>query len=149
MKTKPTSPKGQCQFAETAKDKPRCQKPATRLWGGNWFCDEHGTETHIIMTNERRQMNDDEINAAIAESTGIVSKDQHGKLYHTEKGYVRDCPNYHGSLDAIVPVVRAMTPLRKKAVLHKLFNLTGSDYVSLATPAQWCEAYLKAEGLRK
>lgn len=58
-------------------------------------------------------------------------------------------PNYHGSLDAIVPVVRAMPYLRKKAVLHKLFVLTSNEYVSLATPAQWCEAYLKAEGLWK
>ncbi len=35
-------------------------------------------------------MKTDEINAAIAENAGIVSRDQHGKLYHTEDGYERN-----------------------------------------------------------
>lgn len=32
----------QCQYAESAADKPRCEAKATRKWGEHWFCDEHG-----------------------------------------------------------------------------------------------------------
>lgn len=90
-----------------------------------------------------------EQNIAIAEIAGIVSKDQHGKLYHTEEGYVRDCPNYHGSLDAIVPVVRDMPRAKQDIVLIALIDLSNYRASHLATPAQWCEAYLRAEGLWK
>lgn len=94
-------------------------------------------------------MNANEINAAIAENAGIVSRDQHGELYHTHDGYVRDCPNYHGSLDAIVPVVRAMPDLKRAKVIMELASICLGQVICLATPAQWCEAYLRAEGLWK
>ena len=94
-------------------------------------------------------MNANEINAAIAENAGIVSRDQHGKLYHTEDGYVRDCPNYHGSLDAIVPVVRDMPDYKRMKAIMELADMCFGHALCLATPAQWCEAYLRAEGLWK
>lgn len=94
-------------------------------------------------------MTPNEINIAIAETQGWKICEANWIGFTDRNPSPRTFPNYHGSLDAIVPVVRAMPYLRKKAILHKLFNLTGSDYVSLATPAQWCEAYLKAEGLWK
>lgn len=90
-----------------------------------------------------------EINIAIAEIAGIVSKDQHGKLYHTEKGYVRDCPNYHGSLDAIAPVVRAMPRLKRVKVITELAGICLGQVICLATPDQWCEAVLREAGLWK
>ncbi len=46
-------------------------------------------------------MKTDEINAAIAENAGIVSRDQHGKLYHTEDGYVRETPQITTTLPQI------------------------------------------------
>jgi len=98
-----------------------------------------------------------EQNIEIAEIAGIVSKDQHGKLYHTEKGYVRDCPNYHGSLDAIVPVVRAMIFSRRHAVFAQLREIQkfqsglypAPNGLLLSTAAQWCEAVLREAGLWK
>jgi len=95
-----------------------------------------------------------EINTAIAEIAGIVSKDQHGKLYHTEEGYVRDCPNYHGSLDAIVPVVRDKFKTNKEMAWY-VFNLHlvvkgATEFDSyFAAADKWCEAYLRALQLWK
>ena len=121
-------------------------------------------------------MTPDEINAAIAESLGarIVRKNfDHYKHSIGErwewmdgtpcaypggglfghgwnlKANASELPNYHDSLDAIVPVVRAMNYQEKRIVMRELFNASGNDYVALATPAQWCEAYLKAKELWK
>jgi hypothetical protein len=67
-------------------------------------------------------------------------------------------PNYHGSLDAIVPVVRAMPVTcengdrRHKdqvSVAIELGLICFPYPACLAAPAQWCEAYLKAEGMWK
>jgi hypothetical protein len=59
-------------------------------------------------------------------------------------------PDYHGSLDAIVPVVRAMPTAKKTAVLCVLCANTADTEAALtATPAQWCEAVLREEGLWK
>lgn len=58
-------------------------------------------------------------------------------------------PNYHGSLDAIVPVVRAMPDLKRAKVIIELVSICLGQVICLATPAQWCEAYLRSEGLWK
>jgi len=34
-----------CDFASLSDSKPRCCNIATRKWGDNWFCDEHGFRT--------------------------------------------------------------------------------------------------------
>lgn len=39
MNAKPTK---QCEFASLSDTQPRCEKPATRMYGGHWFCEEHG-----------------------------------------------------------------------------------------------------------
>lgn len=46
-------------------------------------------------------MNNQEINIAIAEACGIISKDQWGSLYRTLHGIVRDCPDYCNDLNAM------------------------------------------------
>ena len=46
-------------------------------------------------------MNDEQINEAIAEACGIVSKDQWGSLYKTPRGILRDCPDYCNDLNAM------------------------------------------------
>jgi hypothetical protein len=61
----------------------------------------------------------------------------------------RVIPNYHGSLDAIVPVVRAMPMAKQDIVLIALIDMSNYRASHLATPAQWCEAVLRAEGLWK
>lgn len=107
-------------------------------------------------------MKPEEINKAIAESVGWKGiyqrgvdacmvgwngelpsgKDIHGK---------GSCPipNYHGSLDAIVPVVRALPYLEWDDVMIELMHMSeeAGHEMALATPAQWCEAYLNAKGL--
>lgn len=95
-------------------------------------------------------MTPEQINETIAHETGIVSADQHGPLYKTDGGYVRDCPDFYGSLDAIVPVVRGSDSIND--VFDELFLILGSAHpvtMSMAAPSQWCEAYLRAKGLIK
>jgi hypothetical protein len=53
------------------------------------------------------------------------------------------------TLDAIVPVARAMPTAKKMAVIQILSTLSGSDHFTLSTPAQWCEAVLREAGLWK
>ena len=100
-------------------------------------------------------MTPDEINAAIAESVGwrIDDELEDGALMGTHPSTGWDMvPDFHGSLDAIVPVVRAMDDDSRSQVVCWLFRLSvqGPLFSShFATPSQWCEAYLKAKGLWK
>ena len=85
-----------------------------------------------------------EINAAIAESVGIKRFDP--------LGYAVFFPDYHGSLDAIVPVVRALDDDSRCQVVLQLVKITiqGPMFAGyFATAAQWCEAYLKSLNLWK
>ncbi len=99
-------------------------------------------------------MTPEQINAAIAEFHGWY------KVHWNEDGLqdgliacsLEGIPNYYGSLDAIVPVVREMDDTAMAQVIVELHRLSiegqlFSCYV--ATPAQWCEAYLKSKGLWK
>jgi hypothetical protein len=99
-------------------------------------------------------MKPEEINKAIAETCGFKFIQRSCKKMKgvsvTSDGYLVEIPNYHGSLDAIVPVVRALKSECIHKVAYLLFQITlhGPMFSShLATPAQWCEAYLKAKGL--
>ena len=61
-------------------------------------------------------------------------------------------PNYHDSLDAIMPVVRALDDDSRCQVVLQLVKITiqGPMFAGyFATAAQWCEAYLKSKGLWK
>jgi hypothetical protein len=58
-------------------------------------------------------------------------------------------PNYECSLDAIVPVVRAMDIHSQDEFAKELYKATPDTLAILATPAQWCEAYLKSRNLWK
>lgn len=54
--------KGICQWASMPDSTvPRCTKPATRQWGGCWFCDEHG----------RREAWGDYLDSKLGGSVGI------------------------------------------------------------------------------
>ena len=96
-------------------------------------------------------------NIAIAETQGFKPQYKYGGsgarlTWWVKNGIEYDgneLPNYHGSLDAIVPVVRDMPRAKKMAVIQILSTLAGSDHFTLATPAQWCEAALRAKGLRR
>jgi len=84
-------------------------------------------------------MTPEQINAAIAESLGLKPFDP--------LGYAVALPNYHGSLDAIVPVVRALPEDDQESVFDWLD--VKASFNCMATPAEWCEAYLKWKGLWK
>lgn len=51
--------------------------------------------------------------------------------------------NYHGSLDAIVPVIWQLPEDKREAVKEYL----PCDSADIPTASQWCEAYLKSKGL--
>ena len=95
-------------------------------------------------------MKPDEINAATAESLGWhfdAEFPEYPWIDSEGEGH-RSYPNYHGSLDAIVPVVRAMDNDDKETVTEWLMDIT-KEFTGLATPAEWCEAYLQWKGLWK
>ena len=59
-------------------------------------------------------------------------------------------PDYYRSLDAIIPAIRELPQLLQDRVICFLArHWRGFHSFSLATPAQWCEAYLRAKGLWK
>ena len=37
---------GQCQYAMSSTELPRCTKDATRKLGDHWFCEEHGNRKY-------------------------------------------------------------------------------------------------------
>jgi hypothetical protein len=102
-------------------------------------------------------MTPDQINAAIAETQGwnhygctgcAMSLCVCNEWIHAESEWpTSNLPNYHGALDAIVPVIRAMPEEEQHQVIIELCRITLRS--RFATPAQWCEAYLKAKGLWK
>ena len=86
-----------------------------------------------------------EINAAIAESMGWhfdAEFPEYPWMDGEGEGH-RSIPDFHGSLDAIVPVIRALDEDDFESVMDWL------GYRVLATPAQWSEAYLRWKGLWK
>jgi len=113
-------------------------------------------------------MKPEEINKAIAESVGIeIYEEPDGSRLWSAKGSP-DCsqrcgisyehaqkvclPNYHDSLDAIVPVVRALPKSEYQLTILALCKVTiyGEAFSAYtATPEQWCEAYLRVKGLWK
>ena len=99
-------------------------------------------------------MTPEQINAAIAETLGWVDIEPIAKdaaNWGREGGWdgpLRRIPNYHGSLDAIVPVIREMHANQRYDFYTHLIRICKYE-TFLATPAQWCEAYLRAKSLWK
>jgi len=100
-------------------------------------------------------MTPEEINIAIAESCGWDARWAH----------YGNSPNYYKDLNAIHGVVRQLGPDTKFSAISVLADLVGAWInrpevveneevekakqavkIALATPALWCEAYLKAIG---
>jgi len=93
-------------------------------------------------------MTKNEINIAIHQSLGWKRLASGQWCRDIHEGVAWELPDYHGSLDAIVPVVRSMPFLERLSVLARLEAIAdSSEDALLATPAQWCEAYLRAKGL--
>lgn len=102
-------------------------------------------------------MTSEQINIAIAEACGIISKDQWGSLYRTLHGIVRDCPDYCNDLHAIREAV--MTLPENKQVLygahlawacgHTDKGSVGLWKISTATARQRAEAFLRTLNLWK
>jgi hypothetical protein len=88
-------------------------------------------------------------NLAIATACGIVSRDQHGALYHTSDGYVRDCPDYCDDLNAMHDAEKVLTYEQRRVYCGKLFNLPAKECESntFATAAQRAEAFLRTLNL--
>ena len=100
-------------------------------------------------------MTPEQINGAIAEIHGWENICYSGARDRWDGNPPRlnkrlEIPNYHGSLDAIVPVIRELDYFEKDAVFNELWLLSPNfKEAILATPAQWCEAYLRAKSLWK
>lgn len=116
----------------------------------------------MIANQTIKQMTPEEINAVIAETHGwshygctgcAMSPCVCNEWIHAESnGPTNEPPNYYGSLDAIVPVVREMDDNEMGRVVLELNRISMSGPLFscyVATPAQWCEAYLKAKRLWK
>ena len=104
-------------------------------------------------------MTPSEINLAIALSEGwrlenpAETRDNYKCWVPPGKNPIKNCryterpKDYYGSLDAIVPVIRAMTDDEQWQVILKLRQIPGREFAELSTPEQWCEAFLKAKSL--
>jgi hypothetical protein len=99
-------------------------------------------------------MTNEQINAAIAKACGICHSDEHGPLYKTDQGWVADCPNYCGDLNAMADAEKALTKdrnsyLTELATLVSTDDLRGQDadwpWVC-ATARERAEAFLRTLG---
>lgn len=100
-------------------------------------------------------MTPNEIKSAIATSLGwadiepIAQDDAPWGREGGMDGPLRRVPDYHCSLDVIVPVVRAMPEDEREEVISRMPEITRGYIMCLATPSQWCRAYLAQKGLWK
>ena len=102
-------------------------------------------------------MNNEKQRITIAEACGIVSKDQWGPLYHTENGFVRDCPDYPECLNAMHEAEKVLTSKQKQTYATLLsdamsdsaptdsWHAVWSETIH-ATAAQRAEAFLRTVG---
>lgn len=100
-------------------------------------------------------MTPEEMNESIFKSQGWTNVKSHWR--HLD-GRRKWGPNdYYHSLDAIVPVVRAMPDARHREDVLTHLRIIREKHgeplprgeAPLSTPAQWCKAYLRAKGLWK
>ena len=98
-------------------------------------------------------MNNEKQRIAIAEACEIVSKDKWGPLYHTENGFVRDCPDYLNDLNAMHEAEKVLS---RGAGYHQtggfglyktaLAEVCDEQHPIDATAAQRAEAFLRTIG---
>ena len=91
-------------------------------------------------------MTDEQINAAIAEACGIVSKDKYGPLYQTGEGWVVDCPQFATDLNAMHDVEKHLFAARKDNAYG--YQLATSDCQTMwhVTARERAEAFLRTLG---
>ena len=90
-------------------------------------------------------MTSEQINEAIAEACGIISKDQWGSLYRTLHGIVRNCPDYCNDLNAMHEAEKVLNKEQWVAYGRELSRLNVFPMVH-ATAAQRAEAFLRTLG---
>ena len=99
----------------------------------------------------------EQINEAIAEACGIISKDQWGSLYRTLHGIVRNCPDYCNDLNAMHEAEKAVfrsSNLWQKFVFELIETSGGSGMCELdglcclaqSAARQRAEAFLRTLG---
>lgn len=93
------------------------------------------------------------MNRAIAKACGIITKDKWGELYHTQEGYVRNCPDYCNDLNAMHKAEKTLPDLnlyRRFLYLVVLEDPTNKgNEPAFATANQRAEAFLRILGLWK
>ena len=90
-------------------------------------------------------MTNEQINIAIAEACGIISKDQWGSLYRTLHGLFRNCPDYCNDLNAMHEAEKMLNKEQWVAYGRELSRLNVFPMVH-ATAAQRAEAFLRTLG---
>lgn len=92
-------------------------------------------------------MTDDQINQAIAEACGIVGKDQYGPLYQAPGGWVVDCPQFCGDLNAMHEAEKVLNTIEQGNYWDHLKDLTDEGFDQLhATARERAEAFLRTLG---
>ena len=95
-------------------------------------------------------MNTEKQRIAIAEACGIVSKDKWGPLYHTENGFVRDCPDYLNDLNAMREAEKVFEGygMRQSYRRNLLIACDTNDLNEIisASASQRAEAFLRTIG---
>ena len=96
-------------------------------------------------------MTDEQINIAIAEACGIASEDKWGSLYHTDHGYVRDCPDYCNDLNAMHEAEKSLSKslVNQLTYLRKLSPILSSWTLATSTAHQRAAAFLRTLDLWK
>lgn len=87
-------------------------------------------------------MTDQQINKAIAEACGIVSKN--GEIYKTPDGWVVDCPQFCTNLNAMHEAEKYL-PIKKIVTYFKKLEKS-TPYWFMATARQRAEAFLRTLG---
>ena len=92
-------------------------------------------------------MTNEQINIAITEACGIISKDQWGSLYRTLHGIVRNCPDYCNDLNAMHEAEKVLK--NQFATIEEAYWRTLNQvkpHPIYATARQRAEAFLRALG---
>lgn len=99
-------------------------------------------------------MTDKQINIAIAEACGIAGEDKWGSLYHTDRGYVRDCPDFCKDLNAMHEAEMGLSSVKAAEYARILTSMAWQSEQPVfapmtATASQRAEAFLRTLNLWK
>ena len=97
-------------------------------------------------------LTNEEIRIKVHEALGWTKRMQGPTHYAWSRGdywhYLHEVPNYTESLDAIVPVIRALPTTEQWAIFETLLEVVPAEYpAACATAKEWCLAYLKTKGI--